>query len=253
MDSVVESSGLRLSAHLAEPTTSGGGPVPGLVLCHGFPVRGREAPASGKSFPQLADRIAAELGWVVLTINFRGCGRSEGDFSLRGWIDDIRAAIADLSGTAVSGVWLGGYGTGGALCLVAAAEDPSVSGVAAMGTPADFVDWAGNPRRLLMHARDVGVITHDDFPQSFDRWAAELKDHSAVSAAAALFPRPLLLLHGENDDLVPSIDARIIAEAHGSAEMRIIGGAGHELRHDPRAVAVFLGWLARQHDEATLG
>jgi putative redox protein len=28
--------------------------------------------------------------------------------------------------------------------------------------------------------------------------------------------------------------------------MRIIDGAGHRLRHDPRAVAVLLGWLDRQ-------
>ena len=26
----------------------------------------------------------------------------------------------------------------------------------------------------------------------------------------------------------------------------MIGGAGHALRHDPRAVAVLLGWLDRQ-------
>jgi len=27
--------------------------------------------------------------------------------------------------------------------------------------------------------------------------------------------------------------------------LRIIPGAGHELRHDPRAIAVLLGWLSR--------
>jgi len=37
-----------------------------------------------------------------------------------------------------------------------------------------------------------------------------------------------------------------LAEAHGSAELRVITGAGHRLRHDPRAVAVLLGWLDRQ-------
>ncbi len=71
MDYTFESGGLSLSGHLAEPP--GDGPdAPGLVLCHGFPTRGRESPQSGKSFPELAERIAAELGWVVLTMNFRG-------------------------------------------------------------------------------------------------------------------------------------------------------------------------------------
>ena len=250
MDSTLESGGLKLSAHLAEPPTMAGavGKAHGLLICHGFPVRGREAPASGKSFPELADRIAAEVGWLALTMNFRGCGRSEGDFSLGGWLDDIAAGVDHLARLGVDGVWLVGFGTGGALCVVEGARNPAVRGVAAVSTPADFDDWARNPRRLLLHAREVGVIRDPDFPPSFDRWAAQLKEVSPVSSAAALSSRPLLVLHGENDDLVSSIDSRVIADAHGAAELRIIAGAGHELRHDPRAVAILFGWLSRQHD-----
>src|SRR5690606_25768080 len=73
MDYTFHSGDLALSAHLAEPTVDTND-APGLVLCHGFPTRGRESPQSGKSYPELAERIAAELGWVVLTMNFRGCG-----------------------------------------------------------------------------------------------------------------------------------------------------------------------------------
>ena len=35
-------------------------------------------------------------------------------------------------------------------------------------------------------------------------------------------------------------------EAHGAAEMRVLEGAGHRMRHDPRAMAVLFGWLDRQ-------
>lgn len=248
MDHVIESAGLRLAAHLARPE-GGTEATPGLVLCHGFPVRGREAPASGKSFPELADRIANEMGWTVLTLNFRGCGTSQGDFSMRGWLDDISAAVVHLRSAGVRGVWLAGFGSGGALCICEAARDPEVRGVAAMATPADFHDWARNPRRLLEHARQVGVVTTADFPADFDGWAAELREISSLSCAAADSDRPMLLMHGETDDLVPSIDARLLADAHGSAELRIIAGAGHELRHDPRAIAIFLGWLGRQQHE----
>jgi putative redox protein len=52
-------------------------------------------------------------------------------------------------------------------------------------------------------------------------------------------------MHGSDDDLVPVFDARVLVDAHGDAELRIIGGAGHRLRHDPRAIAVLLGWLDR--------
>ena len=239
------SSGLKLSAHLATPEAGTIG-APGLVLCHGFPVRGREAPASGKSFPELADRIANEMGWAVLTINFRGCGTAQGDFSMQGWLDDIAAATVHLAAQGVRGVWLGGFGSGGALCICEAARNPAIVGVAAMGAPADFSDWAKSPRPLLAHARNVGVVKHKDFPADFEAWAAELRDISSLHSVADVAPRSLLLMHGETDELVPSIDARLLADAHGDAELRIIAGAGHELRHDPRAVSVFLGWLGRQ-------
>jgi putative redox protein len=53
-------------------------------------------------------------------------------------------------------------------------------------------------------------------------------------------------VHGTDDDSVPDFDARVISDAHGLAEVRIIPGASHNLRDDPRAVAVLLGWLDRE-------
>lgn len=248
MDYRFRSGELTLSGHLAAPPSGIVG-SPGLVLCHGFPTRGRESPQSGQSFPELAQRIATELGWVVLTMNFRGCGAAEGNFSLDGWLDDVHAAVDHLAGLGADGVWLAGFGTGGSLVVAEGARNPSVRGVAALATPADFDDWARNPRRLLVHARHVQVIKDPDFPSDFDQWAAALKVVRPVDAAAALAPRPLLVVHGDSDDLTPPADGRALVEAHGSAEFRLISGAGHELRHDPRAVAVFLGWLVRQHIE----
>jgi putative redox protein len=59
-------------------------------------------------------------------------------------------------------------------------------------------------------------------------------------------------MHGSDDEIVPTADSRILAEAHGSAELQIISGAGHRLRHDPRAMAILLGWLDRQRTLAAM-
>jgi putative redox protein len=182
-----------------------------------------------------------------MALAFRGCGGSEGSFSLGGWLDDLRAAVDHLRESEdVSGVWLAGFGTGGALAICAAADVPDVRGVASLGAPADFDDWASHPKRLLEHAREVGMITDATFPPDVDEWTRELKELRAVACADRLAPRPLLVVHGSDDDLVPVFDARVLVDAHGSAELRIMNGAGHRLRHDPRAVAVLLGWLDRE-------
>ena len=114
------------------------------------------------------------------------------------------------------------------------------------GAPADFDDWGGQPRRLLEHAREVGLVTDPRYPASFDAWVHDLRAIRPLQCVAEYAPRSLLVVHGTDDDLVPDFDARVIADAHGSAEMRILAGASHQLRDDPRAVAVLLGWLDRE-------
>ncbi len=239
--------GVELEAHLARPDEEVKASTSAVVFLHGFPSGQVWADRIGADLPELADRATAQLRWTALSIRFRGCGESTGHFSLRGWADDVRAAIAYLDAAVEPDrVWLCGFGTGGALALVAGAPSARVSGVAVAGSPADFDDWAANPNRLMAHARQVGAITDPAYPDDIDEWRSQLRTFRAVEAAEQFTPRPLLVLHGSEDELVPHFDARLVADAHARADLRIIGGGGHQLRHDPRAVAVLLGWLGRQ-------
>ena len=228
MDHRFPSGGNLLAAHLARPTPRADVTnMPAVVLAHGYPSDVQAAEQAAAALPELADRLAAEMGWLALAVAFRGCSGSEGSFSMAGWKEDVRSAVRHLSSTEqVSGVWVAGFGTGGALAIGAAADDPDVRGVAALGAPADFDDWATHPRRLLEHARDVGIIDDPLFPPSVEAWSKELRELRAVAAAPRLAPRPLLVVHGSDDDLVPAFDARVLCDAHGAAELRIVSGAG---------------------------
>ena len=246
INSTFASSGLTLSSYFARPNGVFG-PLPGVILCHGFPIGPLDARQSAGTFPQVIDRMANEVGCAALTFTFRGCGASEGDFSLQGWVDDLRAAIDYLVAIGnVDSVWLVGTNTGASVALCVAADDPRVNGCVSLSGRADFDDWAEQPRRFLEHARDIGAIRRAGFPQNFDEWSRELRRFRPIDAARRVAPRPLMVLHGDDDESVPTADARALAEAHGSAEVRIIAGAGHRLRHDPRALAVLFGWLDRE-------
>ncbi len=251
MEKLFTNGGVDIAGHLARPHSAPGTNLPGLVLSHGFPHLREGGRLSARSFPELADRIATEMGWYVLVITLRGCGDSGGDFSMGSWLSDMIGASEWLRRVeGVKGVWTSGFGTGGALAICAAAQDKRIRGVAAMGAPADFDDWASHPRRLLQHAREVGIIRSAGFPPAFDAWSREIRDIRPVQVAPKLADRPFLIMHGSEDEMVPVFDARVLADAHGSASLRVIDGAGHQLRHDPRAVAMLLGWLDRQRIEA---
>lgn len=244
MNLEVASGEVRLAAYVAEPPV--GTQPPTLVLCHGYPSGAVPAEAMGRSFPSLADRIANE-GWRAVAFAFRGCGGSTGNFSLGGWLADLLAVVDQAETFGPSrGTWLAGFGTGGAMCIAAAARRPQVAGVAALGSPADFSDWASHPRRLLQHARESGAISDPSYPPHLDRWTREIREIRPVDDAALVAPRPFLVLHGSEDESVPTFDARVLGDAHASADLRIVLGAGHDLRNDPRSVAILLGWLDRQ-------
>ena len=239
------SNGLSLACHIARPS----GEIeagPAVIMCHGFPIASLDAQRAGGTFPQLMDRTANELGCVAMTFNFRGCGESEGDFSLQGWVDDLRNAIAHVLGLhRPSGVILLGTNTGGSIAICVAADDPRVCAAGLLSPRADFDDWADHPRRFLDHARELGAVRTPGFPASMDDWSRALRRFRPMAAARRFAPRPLLVMHGEDDRHVPTSDARQLAQAHGSAELTLLDGAGHRLRHDPRAVAILLGWIER--------
>jgi putative redox protein len=189
----IEVDGLKLAVHIARPATNAA--VPAVVLCHDFPTPPRGSLASGLTFPELADRIARDIGWMVFTFNFRGTGGSEGDFSVGGWLADQRMAVNFLAEREeVNGIWMVGTGAGGTLALCTAARDQRVRGVATLGAQATLRGWETS--RFIDHCRRMGVLRTPGAPADPAAWGREIAGVNAVGAARRLAPRPLLVLHG---------------------------------------------------------
>jgi putative redox protein len=205
--------------------------------------------ASGEGYADLAQFVADETGAAVLTFTFRGCGRSAGDFSLSGWIDDLGVAVDWLTQTRnVVEVGVAGFSAGGAVALCRAARDTRIRSVAGFAVPATFDAWSADPRRFLDTCRELGAIKDKTFPADLGSWSNEFVTESPRRAIAQMGKRPVLLVHGSDDDAVPVTAARELMAAGGEAgevDVRVLVGAVHRLRHDPRAIAVLVGWASR--------
>lgn len=217
-----------------------------VVLCHELPREPDRATDAGRGFPALADRLSEECACKVVVPMLRGTSGSVGDFSAKGWLEDL-SAVADADVSSDASIWLIGFGFGGAIALRTAAQDRRVAGVATIAGPADLTAWVANRQMVLERCRRSGVISTNGFPPDVDAWAGEIVALAPLDAASNLGTRPLLVVHGSDDAEVPVAAARAIADAaaDGPVDLRIVAAAGHWLRADPRVVATLVGWIER--------
>lgn len=216
-----------------------------LLLVHGLPRAAGMGRTAAGMLPELAELLANESGWLVASCTLAGVGSSTGTFSATQWRRDLAAVVdrVDAEGHALS---LCGFGLGGNLSLRHAADDPRVRGVVTFATSADLVAWCGKPEHLHRDLLRAGVVDKTVPLQAPDALVADVLTLDPLGSIAAIPPRRLLIGHGADDHEVPVANARaLFAAADEHAELRIIQGAGHWLRADPRMVATLLGWLDR--------
>lgn len=201
----------------------------------------------------LAERFRA-IGFVTMIFNFRGTGLSQGNLDMLGWTHDLKAAVDFLCNqdeVDSSRLCLLGSSGGAAISVYVAAHDPRVSSVVTFACPADFafLPTKENAKSLLDRFRSIGVFRDTDFPPSVEEWLEGFSTVSPIRWVDKISPRPLLLIHGDKDDVVPIDHAfRLYEKAREPKEIITISGAGHRLRLEEKAITTAIDWLKTQSD-----
>ena len=220
---------------------------PAVCVCHGIPSGAPPDPGDG-GYPLLAEKICRD-GFAVLIFNFRGTGDSGGNLDILGWTLDLQAAIDYLWNLACvdkSHLSLIGFSAGAAVSVYAASRDERVSGVAACACPAEFSLILDDNRwqSYLDRFHNIGVIRDADFPPSTEEWLDGFRQVTPGNHIAGIAPRPILLVHGSQDETVPVSHAhRLYETAREPKQLVIIDGAGHRLRQDDRTTGAVRDWL----------
>jgi dipeptidyl aminopeptidase/acylaminoacyl peptidase len=241
--------GISIAGEVYIPDREVGHLAPGLVLCHGIPA-GPPDP-SNRGYALLAESFCA-AGFVTLIFNFRGTGLSEGDFDITGWTRDLAAALDYLferKEVDRARFFLMGSSAGGAVSVYTAAHDPRICALACFACPAEF-SLVRNPQdghRMLDHSRQVGLFRTPGFPPSEEDWLRAFEEVSPIRWIDRIAPRPLLLVHGDDDDVVNVSQAQALYERAGEPkELVILAGVGHRLRQEAIAVDAAFRWLKEQ-------
>ena len=223
-------------------------PYPAVCVCHGIPSGVPPDPNDG-GYPLLAEKICRE-GFAVLIFNFRGAGASSGNLDISGWTRDLKTAIDYLfilPEVDRSHLSLLGFSAGAAVSVYIASQDKRVSSIVACSCPAEFNFSVNNPQPAINQMRNIGTIRDKDFPPSVEQWSNGFKLVSPIKHIAQIAPRPLLLVHGSQDDVVEVSHAhRLYQKAGEPRQLIIVDGAGHRLRQNDKAMAAVLNWLKSQ-------
>lgn len=196
----------------------------------------------------------------VLLLDHRGHGESDGLRTTIGYEErlDVAPAVDLLLERGLGPVGIYGMSMGGAIAILAAAEDRRIAAVF-VDSPFARLRWAveqsanlrGWPPRLTPYLAYLGCLTtalHLRYPMTcFD----------PVEVVDRIAPRPLLIAHGTEDDVVPVANAHALFErAAGPKELWLQAGLRHCRALDEqyqeyrdRTHAFFRRWL----DDPELG
>ncbi len=194
-----------------------------IVQSHGY---------TGDCSPDLAYApLLNSAGYNVCLFDYRGHGSSDGNYTSLVYFErrDLLAALEFLRSRGVTRVGLIGFSMGGAIALATAPLSPMVVGVISDCT-------FGELKAILQNAavrRGVpGLLSH---PLGWIvmlfacvRLRTNLFASDPIRWVAKISPRPVLVMHGEDDEDIPVEQAfRLFRAAQEPKELWIVPGAKH--------------------------
>lgn len=180
-------------------------------------------------FAQSWALVFLRAGISAMTLDFRGYGESDGRISTVAWReqDDVLTAAEWLKEEAgFKRVVAFGLSMGGAACILAAARDKRlIDGVISDCAFARMDEAMKHTARLVGMPQLMATLA-----QMGVRWRFGLRPEtvSPEDAIARLAPRPVLIIHGDDDPLIPESDAqRLFKRAGQPKSLWIAPDIGH--------------------------
>ena len=178
-------------------------------------------------------------GFKVLRFDFSGNGQSEGNFSESIYskqIDDLKSAATFMSVRGAPWIGLAGHSMGAMVALLAASEMEKVKAVCTLAAKASVLKTdhflSREQSEELQLTGRVHFTSRGRNLELTEAFFADAEQYDFPSIMASL-PQPLLVIHGDMDEIVPVDNAYRLKEYKKiNTELAIIPGADHMFSQD---------------------
>ena len=228
----IEDDGIPLSLVLEKPESPD--PCPLVILLHGF----------GSAKERLHNVRAAEAmrsaGFATIRMDLYGHGESGGEFrrhTLWKWISNVMTVIAYAGSLDfVTDIFLSGHSQGGLVAALTAGMEPDRIRGLILRAPAFMIPQGARDGVLLGAHFDPDHVP--DFPgdtgnQALDGEYIRVAQTVHPEEAMDRFRGPVLILHGDEDDVVPAEESVKAAERYTDCELAVIRGETHHFDRRP--------------------
>ena len=191
-------------------------------------ARGQNRLLGGLGLP-LAAYLQGQ-GWNVLMFDPQGLGQSQPGVALPGpeEVGDVLGAVryARYRIAQAAPVVLLGYGAGGAVSLLAAAQSGEIAGVLADSPFSSLATYLRQNLTAWTHlpARPFQPVLLRAWPMVTGIRPSTV---DPLAAMAQLGKRPVLLVAGAEDGVSPVREDRALARADTASQLWVVSGAGH--------------------------
>ncbi len=218
-----------------------------LIVCHGF--RGTKE-NSGKIY-SFAGRLN-QLGFGVAAFDFSGSGESDGSFddiTLSGQAKDLCQVIDYMYKKYNKPIILLGRSFGGSTVLAGGAADKRIAGYIFWSTPVKmqetFARMLDEDYEQLLKGKTINLIDEvgeytikPDIIRDFD-------EHNMIKYLSALGNRPVLVIHGLEDEVVDYSNAEEIKNYTQNSSIYLVEKAAHRFTNKTvEREDITIRWLA---------
>ncbi len=214
-----------------------------VIIAHGFTMHKRR-----EHYIEIADKLH-ENDIALLRFDFGGSGESyDTEIDLDKQVDDLNSAIKFVKDRGYNEIGLIGESLGGLACLKANLQEVKTAVLLAPGIHSKVPTYIKRHPEKKVMLDEKGFVEKEKDGKTFILPKKYFDDRLNVNQEELVkeLSIPVLILHGDNDGIVPLEHSEGARDKNKNIKLEIIENAGHDVGEEKEAQIKIINWFKEE-------